>query len=123
MSRRTFLRGFGLVGVVVAGASSALANNEPVIIPVPAPEKPKTDFAHLAPEKTDFAHLAPEKPVNSLVILADNRTLEERNTGYSNSMYSLNSVQTTNQVSISVGKDNRLWLKIGDEWKRVALDA
>ena len=90
-----------------------LSYNEPVIIPVPAPEKPKTDFAHLAPDKH----------VNSLVILTDNRTLEERNTGYSNSMYSLNSVQTTNQVSISVGKDNRLWLKIGDEWKRVALDA
>ena len=115
MSRRTFLRGFGLVGVVVAGASSALANNEPVIIqvPVPTPETPKTDFAHLAPEKN----------VNSLIILADNRTLEEQNTGYSNSMYSLNSVQMTNQVSISVGKDNRLLLKIDDEWKRIALDA
>jgi hypothetical protein len=113
MSRRTFLRGFGLVGVVVAGASSALDNNEPVKIPVPAPEIPKINFAHLAPENQ----------VSSLMIVADNRTLEERNTGYSNGPYSLNSAQVTNQVSISVGKDNRLWLKIDDEWKRVALDA
>ena len=29
---------------------------------------------------------------------------------------------TTNEVSMAVGKDDRLWLKIGDKWKRVALD-
>jgi photosystem II stability/assembly factor-like uncharacterized protein len=111
MSRRTFLRGFGLVGIVVAGASTASANNEPIV--VPAPEQPK-----------DFTHLAPENTGTTLTITGDNRTLEERGTNsdgiYS---YSFNSVHVTNQVSISVGKDNRLWLKIDDDWKRVALDA
>ena len=111
MSRRTFLRGFGLVGIVVAGASTALANNEPTV--VPAPEQPK-----------DFAHLAPENAVATLTITGDNRTLEERGTnGDDIYSYSFNSVHVTNQVSMSVGKDNRLWLKIGDDWKRVALDA
>ena len=111
MSRRGFLKNFGLLGMVVAGASTALANNEPTV--VPAPEQPK-----------DFAHLAPENALTTLTITGDNRTLEERGTNsdgiYS---YSFNSVHVTNQVSMSVGKDNRLWLKIGDDWKRVALDA
>ena len=112
MSRRTFLRSFGLVGIVVAGASTALANNEPIV--VPAPEQPK-----------DFAHLAPENTGTTLTITGDNRTLEERGTNSDGiySYYAFNSVHVTNQVSMSVGKDNRLWLKIGDDWKRVALDA
>jgi hypothetical protein len=68
-----------------------------------------------------------------LTITADNRTHEEKeherkkssgimidgNHYYFNSF---GSPTVTHQVSMSVGKDNRLWLKIGDNWKRVALD-
>ena len=28
-----------------------------------------------------------------------------------------------NTVAMTVGKDNRLWIKVGDEWKRVAIEA
>jgi hypothetical protein len=31
--------------------------------------------------------------------------------------------QVTHRVSMTVGKDNRLWMKIGDEWHRVALES
>jgi hypothetical protein len=30
--------------------------------------------------------------------------------------------ETDNTVIMSVGKDNRLWIKVGDTWRRVALD-
>jgi hypothetical protein len=28
-----------------------------------------------------------------------------------------------NKVEMSVGKDDRLWIKVGDEWKRVAVES
>jgi hypothetical protein len=117
MSRRTFLRGFGLLGVAVAGASAAMANTDPITIPAPTPEEPKTDFA-LKPEDNGVIH-----------ILADNRTKEEveaerkrvqRDNPY---LFYGSTPTTTNEVSLSVGKDNRLWIKVNGEWKRVALDA
>jgi len=113
MSRRTFLRSFGLLGVAVAGASAAMANTTPVVIPTPEPTK------------KDFAHLAPEGDATGILTLAaDNRARQEKE-AQSNmgGMYIIPSFNPTNQVSMTVGKDDRLWLKIGDKWKRVALDA
>ena len=121
MSRRTFLRGFGLLGVAVAGASAAMANTEPVVVPTPEPTT--------QPIKTDFAHLAPSDVVSGILSLnSDNRSLEEKEAEYNNSqthgvIFVSNNFKSTNEVHMAVGKDDRLWLKIGDEWKRVALDA
>jgi len=117
MSRRTFLRGFGLLGVAVAGASAAMANNDPIVVPVPKPIK------------TDFAQLAPSDAVSGIISLhSDNRSLEEKEAEYNNSqthgmVFVSNDFKGTNEVHMAVGKDDRLWLKIGDEWKRVELDA
>jgi hypothetical protein len=38
---------------------------------------------------------------------------------------SMNGVSTPNQnnVKISVGKDDRLWIEVGGKWRRVALEA
>jgi hypothetical protein len=33
------------------------------------------------------------------------------------------SQEVTHRVSMTVGKDNRLWMKIGDEWHRVAIES
>jgi hypothetical protein len=114
VSRRTFLRGFGLLGVAVAGASAAMANNDPIIIPAPTPEEPKTDFAQ-KPEGRGVIHL-----------MADNRTQEEieakKKLNHPYMFYGMDII-TTHELSMSVGKDNRLWIKVNDEWKRVALDA
>ena len=30
--------------------------------------------------------------------------------------------EVTHKVAMTVGKDNRLWIKVGDEWRRVALE-
>ena len=119
MSRRGFLKNFGLLGVVVAGASTALANNEPIVTPQPTlePKQPK-----------DFAHLGPSDAVSGIISLhSDNRSLEEKEAEYNNSqthgmVFVSNDFKGTNEVHMAVGKDNRLWIKFDDEWKRVALD-
>jgi hypothetical protein len=119
VSRRGFLKNFGLLGVVVAGASAALANNQPIVVPAPtpAPTQPK-----------DFAHLAPSDDVSGILSLySDNRSREEKETEYNNSqthgvIFVTNDFKSTNKVHMTVGKDNRLWIKFDDEWKRVALD-
>ena len=83
------------------------------------------------PELTDedIKHLAPESS-SLLTLHADNRTAEEKQKdvlkyrGSDGQVFytSITPPETTHEVSMSVGKDNRLWLKIGDKWKRVALD-
>jgi hypothetical protein len=117
MSRRTFLRSFGLLGVAVAGATAAMANTEPVAVPTPEPTK------------KDFTHLAPSDAVSGIISLhSDNRSLEEKEDEYNNSqthgmVFVSNDFKGTNEVHMAVGKDDRLWIKVDDEWKRVALDA
>jgi hypothetical protein len=32
-------------------------------------------------------------------------------------------VEYENKVEMSVGKDNRLWVKVNDEWKRVSIES
>ena len=112
-ARRSFLKNFGLVG---AASAVLLAARQ-------------YQYQEDKPELTDadIEHLTPENP-NHLVLTADNRTSEEkeraRKEKYGDGTYIFmgNDYQTTHQVAMSVGKDNRLWLKIGDKWKRVALD-
>ena len=146
MSRRGFLKNFGLLGVVVAGASTALANNDPIVIPqpIPKPEQPK-DFAQAMTldsngnlgigntpstwPSVDYSHLAPSDSVSGIISLhSDNRSREEKEAEYNNSrthgvIFVTNDFKGTNEVHMAVGKDNRLWIKVDNEWKRVALDA
>jgi hypothetical protein len=115
--RRSFLRSFGLLGVAVAGASAAMANNDPIIIPAPTPEEPKTDFA-LKPEGTGLLHLQADNRTEE-EILAERKKFDATN----NYMFYGLDNKITNELQMSVGKDNRLWIKVNDEWRRVSLDA
>ncbi len=110
-SRRKFLSGVGIFGTIVAGAVAPVA--------VHIHEKNKDT----KPE--DISHLAPESS-STLMLTADNRTAEEKykNNPYKDSPFMVGGIdhKETNRVSMSVGKDDRLWIKIGDQWRRVALD-
>jgi hypothetical protein len=114
MSRRSFLKGFGLLGVVVASATApqVMANTTPVVI-----TKSKEDLSHLAPETN-----------TTMTLTADNRTAEEkeqeRKKLYGDSPYVFvgTNYTETHRVNMSVGKDNRLWLQVNGEWHRVALE-
>ena len=102
--RRKFIKGFGLFGAVLAGAASAK-------VVIEEKEKPVEDISHLAPPDTaytlqisgSYLDKKPE-PVNNGMLFMPSNT------------------PTTHSVSMTVGKDNRLWMKVGDQWKRVSVE-
>lgn len=105
--RRNFLKGFGLLGAFVGGAASAKVVVEHRVI---EEKKPVEDISHLAPENlTTLVLQGNPKPVetpassNGCVFIPTNREFQ-------------------NKVHLSVGKDNRLWIKVGDDWKRVSVE-
>lgn len=103
------------------------------------------------PPAPDIAHLAPKEGATSLMITGDNRPPPPppppapivspfvttagssyvmtgcTSTLYSQSMLSIGSNgkcpdDQLNRVAMAVGKDDRLWIKVGDSWKRVVLE-
>ena len=143
--RRRFIKGFGLLGLALSGAAAARetisntgvigvgtgTNNVPAVIDPPVVE----DIAHLAPLGKITLQLTadntppppPPPPVESIKI-HKNEDGSWITTPTVGSSYSYPSIlnngckETDNKVTMSVGKDNRLWIKIGDTWRRVALD-
>ena len=143
--RRSFLKGFGIGGVVLGGAatgylaatreitnvaSAGVSSNHGNLNGVPASEP--------AP---DIAHLAPKEGATSLVITGDNRppappapVTYNPNNGYtltcSTTAMSTLTISGSNpcpddqrnKVAMAVGKDDRLWIKVGDQWKRVVVE-
>jgi hypothetical protein len=110
-ARRNFLKGAGIVSAFVIGAAGYKQVKE-------IAENSK-DISHLAPP--DNAHTIqiqgsygePPKPVPVL----------DGNMGIGSPFYFTPYNQpVTNKVTMTVGKDNRLWIKVGDEWHRVALE-
>ena len=137
--RRRFIKGFGLLGLALSGAAAAReavsntgvigvstrTNNVPAVIDPPVVE----DIAHLAPlGKTTLQLTAdntpPPPPPPPQSFTPGIVTL----TGSSYGSYSYPSIlnngykETDNKVILSVGKDDRLWIKIGDTWRRIALE-
>jgi hypothetical protein len=133
-SRRGFLKGFGLLSAVAAGASAPYLANTSASMDVRHPVDPV-----LSPP-VDQA-LAPLGLVN-LTLTADNTPPPPPPPAtYGNGMYLVSngsgssSYQTVlslgtestadttkNNVKMSVGKDNRLWLEVDGKWRRVALE-
>jgi len=101
-TKRSFLRGAGLFGIIAGIGSVAVAESLPA--PLPALPEVKEDISHLAPPQ--------------------NATTIQFTGAYGNSFY-VNGYnqETTHKVSMAVGLDNRLWIKVGDEWRRVALES
>jgi len=103
VSRRKFFKGAGLVGLFATGYVGGR-----VVVEMQEPKKVVEDISHLAPENNQhFVLMGNPKPVetsqptgNGFYIMPTNREYQ-------------------NQVELSVGKDNMLWIKVGDEWKRV----
>lgn len=106
--RRNFLKGAGIIGAFVVGAASYRQVKE------------------MANEHKDISHLAP--PSNAPVIQftgAYGEKPKAPDPTPGQSMFYVNgwNQEVTHRVSMTVGKDNRLWLKIGDEWHRVAIES
>jgi hypothetical protein len=130
--RRGFLKGFGLLGAAAGGflaAQNSFANTPP-----PSPiGSPASNQRDLGPVE-DIAHLAPLGLVN-IHFQADNRPPPpppplNHYTGYTMSsggdwgigIGNMASTEGHNNVKMSVGKDNRLWIEVDGQWRRVALE-
>jgi hypothetical protein len=148
--RRGFLKGFGLAGVVLGGASGGYIAATREIANV-ASANVATDHSSVhdieaASGTPDIAHLAPKENATSLVITGDNRPPPPPPppvTTFTDSSYVMTCAtsiqpQTTlsiggnfinrcpedqlNRVAMAVGKDDRLWIKVGEQWKRVVVE-
>ena len=117
--RRSFLKGFGLLGAAAGGflaAQNSFANTPPPS-PIGSPTVTERDNGPIE----DIAHLA---PLGSTTLrLQANNELPKRveGNGYV-VMTGMWPSEDDNKVILSVGKDNRLWIKVDDTWRRVALE-
>lgn len=126
--RRRFVRNFGLLGAVLAGMGSRELAAEPKSV-LPVPDLPSPSSDNVA---CDISSLQPDN-TTSIVLSADNtgshRLYSSPNSytisaGYGSSAYLVapSPPPVTNQVRMSVGKDNRLWIEVDGSWKRVVLE-
>jgi hypothetical protein len=105
--RRKFMKGFGLLGAVLAGAATTKVVVEHV------EKKEQEDISHLAPDaKTTF--VLQGNPVEKEPVPV---------AGLSNFYIQPVNHEYQNKVAIAVGKDDRLWIKVGEEWKRVSIES
>jgi hypothetical protein len=135
--RRRFLKGFGLFGAAASGflaAQTSFANTPPPT-PIGVPADAERDVGTVE----DIAHLAP-LGTTTIALNADNRppppppppvaaspySLGVSGGGYVSTVASFGSghyvPEGHNQIKMSVGKDNRLWIEVDGTWRRVALE-
>lgn len=95
MSRRSFFKmGGGMLGAFLSGAATAKD-----VIPSDTSQKPQDCKGHTLVLQTDNSNKKDEK-------------------GFCIRQYTY-----TNQCSISVGKDNRLWIYYNNDWHRLSVDS
>ena len=112
-SRRGFLKGFGLLSAVFAGGT---AYN-----PSPTDSRGAVRSSSDAVRSTPVdQNLAPTTP-HHLALVADNTPREAMRIN-SEGVMMYGSTTEQNRVAMSVGRDNRLWIKVDDQWRRVALE-
>lgn len=107
-ARRNFLKGVGIASAFVAGVAAY------------------KQVKDIADNSKDIRHLAPPNNAQTIQFTGaygDAPKPEPSYSGFGSSYYinGYNS-EVTHKVAMTVGKDNRLWIKVGDEWRRVALE-
>ena len=115
MNRRTFFS-FGtlLAAPGIIGAANTI-------------EKKKENTSKLAPEKYapgisligsyDGKNSISSRPIGKQLLKGSSRfVLVEESPIITHQVI-------TNQVTMAVGKDNRLWIKVGEDWNRVAIES
>ena len=103
--RRNFLKGAGIIGAFAVGAASYRQVKE------------------IGEANRDITHLAPPKTAYTLQLTGSYDEPKAPASPYGPYGIQFHSnPRVTNSVTMAVGKDDRLWMKIGDEWKRVSIE-
>lgn len=123
--RRRFVKGIGFFAAILGGGSAlGAANSSPVVVPTMGNLPVTNDSSNPVSEPIieDISHLAP--PENATTLQINGAYGEKpKPVAIGNGFYFASFNQpTTHSVSMTVGLDNRLWIKIGDTWKRVAVE-
>lgn len=131
--RRRFVKGIGFFAAILGGGSALSgANTPPILVSEPSTvdSLPVTNGSSnpvSEPIVEDISHLAPPENATTFQFTGVYGEKPEPVTvpGIGGSTYILHPISNpviTHQVAMSVGLDNRLWIKIGEEWKRVAIE-
>jgi len=133
--RRSFVKGISLFGALGAGYATALLQDR--VTQMASTSVPDADSN---PVVEDISHLAPlgsttlilsannEPPPPPPPITSSDGTIFTTTGGYYSMVSSTLHINSSgnpeqNNVKMSVGKDDRLWIEVGGKWRRVALDA
>lgn len=134
--RRGFLKGFGLLSAVVAGASvhnqmghydSVMGVRDtpnPVLVPPVDQALAPLGLANLT-LTADNTPPPPPPPVthgSGMYLISNGSGSNSYQPILSLGMGNMADT-TKNNVKMSVGKDNRLWIEVDGQWRRVALEA
>lgn len=113
MNRRKFVRGAGLLTGLVGGV---LAGREVV-------ERIHTKevIREVSKPVEDISHLKPPQSINSLTLQGAYGEEEKKLTDSPFMLSDINR-KVTNKVDMSVGLDNRLWIRVDGDWKRVVVE-
>jgi len=127
-TRRGFLRGAGIFGTIVGGVAAGkmvVEKHYHETKVVEAPPTVKENIDHLAPETDRLLELQACNETKKEENLSFHTDGEERMriSSFGDIGISTTSSGDMNKVGLSVGKDNRLWVKVNDEWKRVAIES
>ena len=102
------------------GAAAGAANTYATVGNSSAPDR---DIAPVSePVVEDISHLAPPGSPPTLQLTGAYGEKPEPTNINDNTYFILSNPVVTHSVAMAVGLDNRLWLKVGEEWKRVALE-
>lgn len=120
--RRRFVKGIGFFAALLGGYSAAGAAANAAIMGTS--NVPNHNIAPVSePVVEDISHLAPPGSPPSLQITGAYGKKPEPTNIDSNPYFIVTNPVVTHSVAMAVGLDNRLWLKVGEDWKRVALEA
>lgn len=121
--RRKFIKGFGLLGVVLSGgAAASVANTHDVLGGAGASDAISAPVDQLV---EDISHLAPPSmSVPTLQLTGAYGEEVKPQPVYPHSQYYFipTNPVVTHTAKMAVGRDNRLWIDIDGAWRRVAVE-
>lgn len=116
MDRRKFVRGAGVITGLLGGV---LAGKEVV-------ERIHTRevIREVSKPVEDISHLKPPQTRQIITLRGDYSNEEKKPVDGFNGLFdmSLSPPKTTHKVDMTVGLDNRLWIGVNGEWKRVVVE-